>query len=898
MLGRAEEQELIASFLDQAASSGRALVIIGEPGIGKSTLLDAAADMASAACRRVLRAEGVEFEAESAFSGLNQALLPLAGEIDGPPLATALDLSHAPGPAPDLMAVAAATLSLVRQAAAVLVVDDLQWLDRSSAAVLSFVARRLSGSQAGFLGAARSETAGHFDYGNLTTHELARLDNEAAGELLRARYPLLAPRVRTRLMAEAQGNPLALLELAGSLRGRQAYPRVMDRAAHPPLRRVQSLYAARVADLPPRTRTLLLLAVLDGTGDLDVLRTASGDTELLSLAPAEQANLVQIGEGAPRLVFRHPLIRTGIMAASTARERRQSRLALAEALTDRPDRRAWHLAEAATGPDEVIATLLESVADGTLRRGDALAATAVLRRAAELSPSSADRARRLSRAAYAERFAGDRRDLGRLLSEARRADPASGAALEAAVAAAYLLLTEQGDIDSAFHHLISAINASDSTGGVLADALQTLLYICWFGGRPELWKQLDAVLDRAGPGLPETLVRCKDFYADPARACADSLAWLDAEIDVLCDTSDPADVIRIVDSAIFLDRLGGCRQALWQIVNEGRVGSGSTSTHTALIALSIDAFFSGQWAQADELLGELLSLSRVLGYRMVWPAQHVQALLAAARGDFERAWTLTDEIAGWAESRGMHQARWYGRHARTLAALGEGDFEYAFLQASVISEPGVFAPYVPLALWAAMDLVEAAVYTNRHVEAAAHVGAMLETGIAELSPRLALTVKASAAMAAPDDRAWPLFEQALALPGADRWPFDLARVNLAYGARLRRAQSRAKAREHLSAALDTFHWLGAHPWAARAGNEIRATGRTTSRGKAPSAQLTPQEHQIATLAAAGLTNKEIGERLKLSHRTVSSHLHRIYPKLGITTRSALSAVLQAPPTQA
>ncbi|MFI6294588.1 AAA family ATPase [Nonomuraea sp. NPDC050790] len=889
MLGRTEERELIAAFLDQASSDGRALVLVGEPGIGKSTLLDAAAATASAAGRRVLRAEGVEFEAEGAFSGLNQALLPLSAEIRDPALAAALDLGRAHRPPPDLMAVAAATLSLVRQAEAVLVVDDLQWLDRSSAVVLSFVARRLSGSRAGFLGAARSETPGHFDHGALPTHELPRLDDEAAGELLRARYPLLAPRVRTRLMAEAQGNPLALLELAGSLRGRQAYPRATDHAARPPLHRVQALYASRVADLPPPTRTLLLLAVLDGTGDLGVLRAASGDDELLGLAPAERANLVQIDEDAPRLLFRHPLIRSGIMGASTARERRQARLALAEALADRPDRRAWHLAEAATGPDEVVAALLETVADTTLLRGDAPAAAAVLRRAAELSPQRAGRARRLSRAAYAERFAGDRRDLGLLLSEARRADPASGEALEAAVAAAYLLLTEQGDVDAAFHHLLGALDAGDAKGEVLADAYQTLLYICWFAGRPELWERYEAALDR--PGLPQTLVRCTGFYADPARASAADLSWLDAEIGALCETGEPADVIRIADSAIFLDRLGGCRQALWQIVNEGRAGGGSTSTHTALIALAIDDFFSGQWAQADELLGELLSLSRVLGYRMVWPAQHVQALLVAARGDFDRARTLTDEIARWAESRGMHQARWYGRHARTLAALGEGDFEYAFLQAGAISPPGELARHVPLALWAAMDLVEAAVHTNRHAEAEAHVRAMREAGLAELSPRLAMTVTASAAMVAPDSRAWPLFERALAVPGADRRPFELARVNLAYGVRLRRAQSRAKAREHLTAALDTFQWLGAQPWAVRAGNEIRATGRTTSRGKAPSTRLTPQEHQIATLAAAGLTNKEIGERLRLSHRTVSSHLHRIYPKLGITTRTALNAVL-------
>jgi DNA-binding CsgD family transcriptional regulator len=379
------------------------------------------------------------------------------------------------------------------------------------------------------------------------------------------------------------------------------------------------------------------------------------------------------------------------------------------------------------------------------------------------------------------------------------------------------------------------------------------------------------------------------YYADPVRASAPALARLDAAIGALRQVADPADIARVVDSAIFVDRLGGCRQTLWQVVHDGRAGDGNTSMYTALITLSIDDYMTGQWEEADELLG----LSHALGCHILRPAQHVQALLAAARGDFETTWALTDEMSRWAEPRGMHAVRWYGHHARTLAAMGQGDFDYACQHAAAISSPGTFTPYVPHALWVTMDFVEAADRTNHHAEAAAHVAAMRDEGIAALSPRLALLAGASAAIAAPDDEAGELFDRALALPGVDSWPFDLARVQLAYGARLQRTRARIRARQRLSAALETFQWLGALPWATRASNELRATGRTSLGTKgSPRTRLTPRERQIAMLAAAGMTNKEIGQRLELSHRTAGSHLHRVYPKLGIAndqpsaTRSA------------
>jgi DNA-binding CsgD family transcriptional regulator len=236
--------------------------------------------------------------------------------------------------------------------------------------------------------------------------------------------------------------------------------------------------------------------------------------------------------------------------------------------------------------------------------------------------------------------------------------------------------------------------------------------------------------------------------------------------------------------------------------------------------------------------------------------------------------------------------------ARTLAALTRGDFEAAYQHAITITRPGELADHVPHALWLTLDLTEAAVRTGRLAEAAAHVAAVRQAGLAAISPRQALTVEGAAAMAAPDHEAAARFERALAVPGADRWPLDHARIQLAFGERLRRMKATAGARTHLTAALDTFQRLGAAPWAARAGSELRATGLTIGQlaGAGP-ASLTPQQREIAQLAAAGLTNKQIGERLHLSPRTVAAHLHQLFPKLGVTTRAALRDALAGPPAR-
>jgi len=349
--------------------------------------------------------------AEAGLDGsLRDALGVALGLVEGPPA--------------DRLTVASAVLALLRQAAAasplLLVVDDLQWLDRSTAAVLGLVARRLAGTPAGFLAASRSADEGFFERGDLPRHEIRPLDEAAAAGLIGARFPALADRVRQRLLAEAQGNPLALLELSAALSGPQRAAAQALPAVLPLGGRLQALFASRVSDLPAPARRLLLLAVLDGTGDLGLLRAAvAGRREFTDLAAAERAGLVRVDGATGRLAFRHPLTRSAIMEMSASDERRAAHRAIAGQLADQPERRAWHLGEAAVEPDEQIAGLLEQTAQRILRRGDAVGAVAALLRAAELSPRRLDRSRRMALAAYiGADVAGDLKNVAQLLDDA------------------------------------------------------------------------------------------------------------------------------------------------------------------------------------------------------------------------------------------------------------------------------------------------------------------------------------------------------------------------------------------------------------------------------------------------------------------------------------------------
>ncbi|MEX5719112.1 helix-turn-helix transcriptional regulator [Geodermatophilus maliterrae] len=912
LVGRAGDVAVLTAFLDRAAGHGAALVLTGEPGVGKSALLDVAAQAAGTSGVRVLSAAGAEFEAEVGFAALNQLLVPVLGELtslsDLHRSALATSLGYRAGPTADRLVVSTAALTLLREVATgrpvLVVVDDLPWLDRASAGVLGFVARRLSGARIGLLAASRSGDGDFLPLAGLPEHEVRPLGDRAAEELVTSRYPTMAPRVRRRVVTAAQGNPLALLELPAALTGRQrvaleALPSVLPLSRH-----LQALFADRMGTLPPATRRLLLLAALDGTGDLRVLGAASRDEDWLDgLAPAEEARLLRVDAETQRLSLRHPLIGSAAVELATSGERRRAHAALAEVLVDQPDRRAWHLAEAAVGPDGPAADLLDEAADRALRKGDGVRAVTALLRAADLSPSGPDRARRLARAAYVgAHAAGELRRVPDLLLQARRADPDGGGSLQTAMAASYHLSTGDGDVDGAHVALVRAIESAllGPVGvGDLDEALHGLLVICHSSGRPEPWQALESAAARLGHRLGLALSVARSTFGAPAHATAADLRQLDRVIAGIDAEEDPAQIVRTGLAASYVDRLDGCRQALWRVVGSGREGGAVACAVDALVVLCQDAYGAGRWEEARRTAEEAVELGEALGYRLPsLSGTCCLALLAAAEGRHETARTLAGQVVSWAGPRGVRALEHSAYRARALAALAEGDFEEAYRQAAAISPPGVVAPHVPVAPWVTLDLVEAAVRTGRRQEAEAHVAAMRGLEVFRLCPRLVLLAAGSAALTAPDDGAAACFEEAMATPGADRHPFESARVQLAYGEHLRRVRATGAARLHLAGALEAFTRLGARPWAVRAEHELRATGVSRSPvARAAPVELTPQEHEISMLAAAGLTNKQIGVQLYLSPRTVSAHLYRVFPKLGISSRAALRDALARVPQE-
>jgi DNA-binding CsgD family transcriptional regulator len=904
LVGRDQDLEVVRAFAD---ARGRALLLSGDPGVGKSALLDAAEELAAAADVRVLRAAGAQFE-DVSFSGLNQVLLPLRADVDLlddlQRNALSVALGWADGRPRDRLVVSNAALALLQQTATVhpllVIVDNLQWLDRPSALVLGFVVRRLACCRVGFLAAERTGTRSSFAL-DVPRHEVAPLDDEASASLVAARFPDLAPAVRQRIVAEAQGNPLALLELPAALSGPQRAALVPLPAVMPLSRRLRPLFAPQVSELPASTRYLLLLAVLEGTGDLGLLQAAAaaGQREIDDLAPAEEAGLVYVAEDTGRVAFRHPLIRSAVRELAASSDVRRAHRVLAAQFGHQPERRAWHLAEAAIGPDEEVAILLERMARHMLRRGEATRAVAALRLAARLSPRGSDRSLRLAEAAcLGAAVTGELPGVPGLLAEARRAAPGPARSLPAAVAEAHLLLNSDGDISTVHQMLADAIRpksgTTDGGGFALTEALYTWLMVCSSAGRPELWAPLHVAVADLIPGAPADLPLVVSICADPARSASCGLDQLDAGVSELAGEADHGRIVALGAAAACTDRLAGCCEALRRVVRDSREGGAVLPAISALTLLCHDSFMTGAWDEAQRLAGECLQACQAYGYpSRAWMAREHLALIAAARGDDDLVRELTGEMLRWALPRGVTAAQLAARRAGSLAALGRGDFEEAYREAAAISPPGSLAPH---ALPVMMDLVEAAVRIGRQQEAAAHVAAMRAARIAEISPRLTLLATASAALTVPACEAGRLFEQALALPAIGRWPFELARVHLAYGEHLRRARATSDARTHLATALTTFGALGARPWADRAANELRATRLIVTRTEYHgTAVLTAQEHQIATLAAAGLTNKQIGQRLYLSPRTISAHLYRIFPKLGISTRAALRDALAALP---
>ncbi|HEX6445624.1 MAG TPA: AAA family ATPase [Streptosporangiales bacterium] len=891
-----------------AARSGRSAVVtfVGEAGIGKTSLLEYAVEHADGF--RVLRCDGVESEAELPFAALHQLLRPVLDRIDALPGPQAAALRGAFGLAEastaDRFLVGLATLTLLADAAGerpvLCVLDDAQWLDRESAEALLFASRRLFAEGVVVMGATRDRTAACLDIQPLGAVVLSGLEPDAAGALLDERAVDLAPDVRDRLLVEARGNPLALVELSAAVRADGDRPLVgpLGAATSPGASRVQDGFWRQVEALPAASRTALLVAAADDTGSAGVVVAAAerlGAT-LTDLAPAERAGLIRL-EG-PAVVFRHPLIRSVTYTRATASDRSAAHRALAAEFErdGQLDRRAWHRAAATTGPDDEVAGDLESVADRAKLRGGFAASSAAYERAARLSTCPADRVRRLAAAAFDARESGQLARAASLAEEAARLPSDPGTATRLAQVRARIEF-EHGRPGRAAERLVragAAVAGSEPelAGKLLAEAVR----MAYFADRtPEL--------DRA-----PTVIESLDLPDDHAlRPVLDTAAVAGRLLAGAPPEQLPSlhRVVRPLRPERLEGSVAGQAVSLWNLVGMDTESYEMTTAMLAefrarghigalphLLLLNAEAaLFLGRLREALSAGTEGLRIAADTAQEH--SAANLRSLVArvvAMTGDEERCVALAEESIryGTAHQTGAHVAM--AHLALCVLDLGMARYEAAFERLANLG-PGLDRHLV-IRLLAPQEHIEAAVRVGRP-----DIGAKLlppyETWTSRHTENLTsrAVVQRCRALLSDGDAADEHYRAALRLHRRGGSALAQARTELVYGEWLRRRRRRTEARAQLRAALHTFETVGAASWAERARTELRAAGESVSSAEdRPEllTRLTPQELQVARLAATGLTNRDIGAQLFLSPRTVGYHLYKVFPKLGISTRADLA----------
>jgi DNA-binding CsgD family transcriptional regulator len=887
LLGREAECARIDALLDAArGGASAALMIRGDPGIGKSALLQAAVRRADG--MRVVRARGVESESELTFAGLADLLAPLLDRLDGLPPAQSAALAGAlalgPPAAPDRFAVYAATLSLLADCAPLLaIVDDAAWIDPATREALLFVARRLQQEGIVVLFAARTAIA------DLPELVLGGLDREAATALLRA-----APEVAARLVEATGGNPLALLELSALLTEAQRAGREPIEDPPPVGSNVERAFSRELDALPePTRRALLVAAACESGAGADIVaaleQLALGPE---ALEPAERAGVIAF-DGA-QVQFRHPLLRSVAYRALAAPERRAAHRALAQALGG--ERRAWHLAAAAVAPDEAVAAELQEAAAAARRRGGPAAAVRAAERAAALTPDPERRARRLLEAAE------DHARIG----PPERADALLDAALEHAVEPLLRadlmhlrgrLAARTGATADAADLLVAEASKVAARDAVRAATMMlSAVQPCFQAGLNatglDIAERANVLAGAAGlppmpGGIPLGMARL--LTGDRERAeplLVQAAEWLEQAEDPWA--LGPVLAFGVGQAFCWLEDYDRARGLLQGGIEQARAWSAPALLPYGLLSLSELEFRTGAWASAYAAAGEAADLARETGqfsdegYALAHLAR-VQAALGregacracAARslerieqGGAEINRTLVGSVLGFLEL-GLGRAE---------AALGPLEEVATFLDA--------LPPGDPNALQWAPDLVEAYVRVGRAEDAAGTLARQLAHGRGGWAR--ATGERCHGLLAADEEFDLP-FRRALELHDT---PFETARTELCYGERLRRAGRRTEARAQLHAALERFDRLGAKPWAERARTELRASGAHVRRG-APGAteQLTPQELQVALTVARGATNREAAAALFLSPKTIEFHLRNIYRKLGVRSRTELVARL-------
>jgi DNA-binding CsgD family transcriptional regulator/predicted ATPase len=896
--GRDVERARLAALLDDARN-GRAgtLLVHGEPGAGKSALLD---DLVANAGDdvRVLRTQGVESEAPLAFAALHRLLRPVLGTLDRLPAPQARALRVAFGVADDVTVepflVALATLSMLTETAetatVLCVIDDAQWLDQATAHAVLVASRRLGADRVAVVFAARDGDERTFAPDGVPDLPLTGLTGAAARALLaQTAGAAVADEVAARLITQAAGNPLALVELPSTLSREQ-----LSGAAPLPAQLhltagVEKVFLDRCRRLPPAVQTLLLVAAADDSGHVATVRRAAA---VLGVAPdaidaAEQSGLLVIDGDSVRV--RHPLVRSAVYQAATSRERRAAHRALADALDYDPDRYAWHRAAAVDGPDDAVVAELDAAGARAERRGGYAAAAAAYQRAAELTAGDQPRAARLHAAARNAWAAGQAPQSRGLVAAARELadDPLLRADVDRLRGRIEVNVGSAGDAHRIFTAAARAVSPDDPTRALELAVAAALLST--YGA--DSGSTLDAAALAGATAGDSPRTRCLGHLLialtqASAEDWAAGVTSLRAALTAGAGIGDLDLLSHLGNASLHLGDHDAHRGCFAQLLAGARDAGDVMLVLYALPRLGFTQLVTGRWTTLRAGAEEAVSLSASVGQRQLAAAPCGWLLvLAALQGRPEYDQHLVDLDAAAGQPLGVladpvHDLR---RWAQGIRATDDGDGRAALRHLGSIR-------LSTIGRLAALDRIEAAIRAGDRDQAAVWV--------AELAPfaegtgwawALAVLDHGRALLAEPADAA-ALFESALTHHAtSSARPYELARTHLAYGEFLRRSQRRVDARTHLRSALEIFAHLEAEPLVARATQELRASGETArKRDPSTALKLTPMERQVAQLVGQGMSNKDIAAQCWVSHRTVAFHLRNIFTKAGVTSRGELA----------
>ncbi|CRZ17669.1 helix-turn-helix transcriptional regulator [Mycolicibacterium neworleansense] len=920
LCGRDGECAALRTLVSGGRSGGSGVLVVrGEAGVGKTALLDYVVEHAPGF--QVTQVAGVESDMELAFAGLHQLCAPLLDHLDKLPEpqrdALAVAFGRGVGPVPDRFLVGLAVLSLLAAAAGrkplLCVIDDAQWLDQVSVQTLGFVARRLLAEPVVLVFAVRDNhdgTAADILPG-LPELRLEGLSDSDARDLLDSVVVgRLDERVRDRLIAESRGNPLALLEVPRNVAAAERAGGFWIAGTRPSVGEVEEGFVRRIQSLPADTRRLALLAAADPVGDPVVFARAAGylGIGMDALAPAEAAGVIEFG---PRMRFRHPLVRSAAYRAADMADRREVHRALAIATDPEldPDRRAWHAANAAAGPDDAVAAELEASAWRAQSRGGIAAAATFLERAAVLTADPALRSSRAIAAASAKREAAAPNAAYELLSLAELSPLTELQRAQIARLRAQMEFTRsRGGLPGAppVRHaaalLLEAARRLENLDDELArethiEALAAAMYTS--RSQPEALVNAAEAARAAVSGITAPtrpvdflLIGMAKLVTEGLPAAAD---YLRTALQLWAEQARSHDGRALHRLALAFPVMHeSVADEMWDSESNDQLATAmidyARTTGALAILPSAIAYKAGvhvrqgEFLTAARLMEEADTISTAIGHH---PMKYHKVELAAMRGDLAEAGDLME--AGMAEGTAKGEGRLLGVSGYAAAVLynGLGRYEEALAAARKACEYHDLGFYG----WTLLELTEAAVRVGER-DVAEDAVRRLQVGAGASGTDWGLGVLAAArALVADDTEADVLFKESVERLSRTRAGVQLARAHLRYGEWLRRQKLRTSAREHLNAAHDMFTKMGAQAFAERARRELTATGEKVRKQPLSSGdELTAQEAQIAQLARDGLTNQEIGAQLFISTHTVEWHLRKVFVKLGVRSRRQLRSV--------